>query len=130
MEYSVDSNGCWKWLGKKMPKGYGYVGSYENRAHRVYYERYVGPIPKGLMVLHSCDVKDCVNPEHLHLGTNADNMKEASERGQLWSPARQSAFYENRAKGREKSLATRRANAIAKREKLVQFYLHRSLGVK
>lgn len=129
MEYSVDSKGCWKWLGDKTPKGYGYIKQYQTRAHRVYYERYVGPIPEGLWVLHKCDVKDCVTPDHLYLGTHTDNMRDASERGQLWSPARQVAFYANRAKGREKSLATRRANALAKQERIVKYYAQRNLSL-
>lgn len=117
--YAVDKNGCWRWLGNKTPKGYGCVGSVNNRAHRIYYERYVGHTPSGMLVLHKCDVKDCVNPQHLYVGTNRDNMRDASERGQLRSPARRAAWLEKLVRGRARSLEVRRENAQRRRENLV-----------
>ncbi len=73
----------WQWLGRKNKDGYGImmiVGKKE-RAHRVSYKIHTGEIPDGMLVLHSCDTPDCVNPAHLHLGTHQDNMRERSERG-------------------------------------------------
>ena len=70
-------NGCWLWIGGKQPKGYG-IFSYGSKvegsklAHRVAYELWIGPIPKGMWVLHKCRNK-CVNPEHLELGTSKKN---------------------------------------------------------
>lgn len=48
--------------------------------HRVFYEFYFGSIPKGMMVLHHCDVRNCVAAEHLHIGTAKDNMREKTDR--------------------------------------------------
>jgi hypothetical protein len=110
-EYRIDENGCWRWLGKIMPKGYGYIGSYQHRAHRVMYERLVGPIPKGLWVLHRCDVKDCVNPDHLYTGTRADNARDSVERGQSRSPKILEALKINVAKAQKVSAKVRSERA-------------------
>jgi hypothetical protein len=81
-------NGCWLWTGARKRvrtrgQSYGNVwleGRFEV-AHRVFYRLLVGPIPEGQMVLHQCDVGLCVNPDHLHLGTAAQNSAEMVERG-------------------------------------------------
>jgi len=80
--YWVDANGCWRWRGYVHPKyGYGYSGD-KKRAHRLYYEHFIG-LTKGLQVQHICDVRDCVNPSHLKLGTQADNMRDCVERQRI-----------------------------------------------
>lgn len=65
----------------------GYGQSWRNgksvAAHRLAYEDAAGAIPLGMMVLHKCDVKLCVNPDHLYLGTAKDNARDAVERGQI-----------------------------------------------
>lgn len=75
---------CWLWLGKVWPPGrYGRVrvkGKWAF-AHRVSYEVFVGPIPKGKRVLHHCDVCCCVNPNHLFIGTQKDNLRDAVSKG-------------------------------------------------
>lgn len=66
--------GCWLWTASKYHFGHGQFGN--KKAHRVSYEWVNGPIPKGLCILHRCDVPACVNPAHLWLGTKTDNNRD------------------------------------------------------
>ena len=79
--YLDEGNGCWLWKGLKFRSGYGRIG--DKRTHRVFYEHYIGPIPKGMCVCHMCDVKHCVNPDHLWLGTHTDNHKDCEQKNRL-----------------------------------------------
>jgi hypothetical protein len=76
-ESNIDTSGdCWLWTGFKT-KGYGKIciNKKKHFAHRLMYILYNGTIPDGMVVRHTCRGK-CVNPEHLEIGTQAENMKD------------------------------------------------------
>ena len=85
------TDGCWLWQAGRYPKGYGMVNlgrdmrgkQFTSYAHRVAYVLAKGPIPAGLAVMHSCDVPACVNPAHLNLGTQADNLRDCRVKGRM-----------------------------------------------
>ena len=77
-----DKTDCWLWQGANS-LGYGQLqfnGSVVG-AHRVSWTIFIGPIPDGLSVLHKCDIKNCINPHHLFIGTNVDNSLDAMAKG-------------------------------------------------
>jgi hypothetical protein len=83
---SDDPNGCWIWQGPPVggPNGYGTIGLYQSKkvyAHRFSYELVNGPIPEGLDCLHRCDTPLCVRPDHLWLGTEAENTMDMMKKG-------------------------------------------------
>lgn len=89
------TTGCWLWLGAIGTWGYGVLspgGSLPVRsAHRVSWEIHNGPIPDGLFVCHHCDVRHCVRPDHLFLGTAKDNVADMiakGRRGDIPSPSK------------------------------------------
>ena len=84
-EMAVKTDTCWFWGGENWTKRYGTIslgqGLKSISAHRYSYMRFNGEIPRGLVVRHKCDVMNCVNPEHLELGTNEDNVDDRNSRG-------------------------------------------------
>ena len=79
----LKTDGCWLWTGRRDGVGYGTITHGRRRigSHRLAYELQVGPIPSGLWVLHRCDVRLCVRPDHLFVGTHTDNMRDCVSKG-------------------------------------------------
>lgn len=80
---TVLDSGCWIWNGATGSSGYGQIktfGKYSG-THRLSYELHNGAIPDGLEVMHSCDNRRCINPEHLNIGTHLENMRDMIVKG-------------------------------------------------
>jgi hypothetical protein len=77
-EQTNKTDSCWLWTGRLQPSGYALITVKQKgrSVHRLAWEVANGPIPDGLFVLHRCDVRHCLNPAHLFLGTHGDNMRD------------------------------------------------------
>lgn len=83
----IDQNGCWVWKRPAHKDGYGQIGIKTNgklknwAAHRFSWQAFNGEIPAQMFVCHRCDVRLCVNPEHLFLATHRQNMNDMADKG-------------------------------------------------
>lgn len=111
---------CWPWVGTVDSCGYGRIrcGSLANntrhyrQVHRVVWEIVHGPIPVGLCVLHHCDNPPCVNPQHLWLGTQQDNIADMVKKGRNFSFKRQRGVKNPNAKLTEQRVREIRTSNI------------------
>jgi hypothetical protein len=89
-KYTNKTDGCWLWTGRFNNMGYGKIcsGDGEQYAHRVSWALANGSVPAGLFVCHRCDNPACINPDHLFLGTQKDNMQDCKDKGRFNSPKR------------------------------------------
>jgi hypothetical protein len=85
-----DKTECWDWTAFIGWDGYGYFRPQHicktQKAHRISYELTFGKIPDKICVLHRCDNRKCVNPNHLFLGTKQDNTSDMRNKGRGWNP--------------------------------------------
>jgi hypothetical protein len=90
----VPESGCWIWVGSSFqqrhyensPYGQIWIDGKLIKAHRASWEIYQGPIPAGLFVLHKCDTPACVNPSHLYIGTQANNVQDRDDKSRRGPP--------------------------------------------
>src|SRR3990172_2559524 len=122
----IKTDSCWLWTGN-IVWVYGYLGLSsqkscpvrERRAHRISWVLHCGAIPDGLFVLHRCDVRRCVNPEHLFLGTQAMNIADAKRKGRLCSGDAFRATHPPRLGEENNSSKLRDSEVIAIREEMM-----------
>ena len=103
------SSACIEFTGCKDARGYGRqtVDGVSDRAHRHSYRKHHGPIPKDMVVRHTCDNPPCINPDHLVLGTQLDNMQDAVKRKRF--PDRRGAANDNSRLSVEQVIEIKRA---------------------
>ena len=95
LDKTLIGEGCWEYGGKIRTDGYGSVYIHNGTragttalAHRVVYEGMVGPIPEGMFLCHHCDNPKCVRPDHIFVGTDADNKADMYAKGRQASGER------------------------------------------
>jgi len=76
---------CWEWTGARDQQGYGSIRPFR-KASRASWVIHFGSIPDGMYICHRCDNPSCVNPSHLFLGTNADNLRDMRAKGRAYNP--------------------------------------------
>lgn len=83
VKYKINERGCWECCSHaKNSDGYpcAIINGVRDRIYRHYYRKYIGEIPHGMVVRHTCDNRLCINPSHLLLGTHADNVRDRVKR--------------------------------------------------
>ena len=95
----VPESGCWIWLRAWNPDGYGKCTTkvngelFQRKAHRFVYEQLVGPIPEDMVLCHRCNTRICVDPDHLYVGTQRQNIQQAVKQFRKGKLSREEAQY-------------------------------------
>ncbi len=129
---------CWLWIGHRQEYGYGkfrWQGE-AVQAHRVSWELHRGHIPKGVQICHKCDNPPCVNPDHLFLGTQSDNMQDCKRKGRFHPPPTGKGSAHNQAKLSDADVFHIRrsyrsgvpARSLASRYKLTRAYIYKVIS--
>lgn len=101
------NSGCWLWEGESCGSGYPFIrhptfGTLKNgskrriRGHRASYAAFNGPVPRGMLVCHKCDVRLCINPAHLFLGTDEDNNRDMRSKGRARTISGDNHFWKGK----------------------------------
>lgn len=126
LEKVIKTRSCWIWIGAiHTKKGYGafyFKGSHQ-KAHRVSWQLFSGDITSGAHVLHKCDNPQCVNPRHLFLGTNADNIADRIKKGRGHLSARK-GINNCKAKLKEEDVLHIRKDTRKKKEIASEYGIH------
>lgn len=113
---SIDSNNCWNWTKSMVNTGYGVIGSGRRTflAHRTMWESIHGELAPTEFVLHKCDNRKCINPNHLFVGTHSDNMADMVSKNRHSHGDRhsQSKLTEDQVREIKKSSSTNKEEAI------------------
>jgi hypothetical protein len=133
--WEVDENGCWNCTShSKNLQGYPLMRlngiGHKTAISRVMYTKYYGPIPAGMVIRHKCDNPLCINPNHLEIGTQKDNIHDMIQRGRYKIPRGYKGELNNHAKLNEQAIrnifAERKAGVTAK-ELSKEFGVHKSM---
>jgi hypothetical protein len=110
------NSGCWLWLGSVGREGYGEIVLQPHRigAHRAAFAAFRGTVAPGAFVCHRCDNPSCVNPDHLFVGSHADNMRDAQRKGRLRSGLSPAVHFRRRKLTDEQVAAIRADQRIAR----------------
>jgi hypothetical protein len=115
---------CWLWkmsINKKTGYGKSKIHGNHTSAHRVAYEVANGPIPKGVHILHKCDVRRCCNPNHLFPGNRQDNMDDMVNKGRQFRPIGEKHFNRVLDDSKVRQIRELTSNGTSQRDVAKQF---------